>query len=172
AASRYVRGLYQGEPVASGLTGKMVAELMESGLTGREIAAAWGVTPGRVSQLAREAGYRSPKKRAMDPIPSSWELTTLQRRNRIYQDLRIHLHAMAGLEISEASRARLNILYRRLRDYVVVHDPAIPSTPNNKHGAFRFEPRASWDEDLLIRQNRWTRIDPGYEKVWRLPPDA
>jgi len=151
------------------LTGEVVAELLESGISGREIAAAWGVTPGRVSQLAREAGYRSPKKRAMDPIPSSWELTASQKRNRIYQDLRIHLHAVAGLEISEASKARLGLLYRRLREYVVVHDPSIPSTPNNKFGGFRFEPRASWDGDLLIRQNRWTRIDPEYEKFWRLP---
>src|SRR5690606_27888084 len=117
-------GLYQGEPVASGLTGKMVAELMESGISGREIAEAWGVTRGRVSQLAKEAGYRPPKKRAMDPIQSSRELTASQKRNRIYQDLRIHLHAMAGLEISEASRARLGLLYRRLREYVVVHDPS------------------------------------------------
>src|SRR5690606_24223305 len=154
--------------MASGLTGEMVADLLESGLTGREIAAAWGVTPGRVSQLAKEAGYRPPKKRAMDPIPSSWELTASQKRNRIYQDLRIHLHAMAGLKISEASKARLGLLYRRLRDYVVVHDPSIPSTPNNKHGAFRFEPRASWD-DLMIRRNHWTRIDPEHEKFWRRP---
>src|SRR5690606_28150920 len=121
-------------------------------------------------QLKAKIGYRTPKQEAMDKMP--WKkLPREQQRNRIYQNLRLHLFYVAvgrnGVTASQVDH--LLGFYKRVEDYVVEYDPEIPSTPNNKGGGFQYVPREERDGDLILRRNKHTRIEDGDLMYWRIP---
>ena len=157
-------------PNQSGLTPELVRELLNKDLRVTEIARQFGVTVGYVSQLKAKIGYRTPKQEAMDKMP--WKkLPREQQRNRIYQNLRLHLFYVAvgrnGVTASQVDH--LLGFYNRVEDYVVEYDPEIPSTPNNKGGGFQYVPREERDGDLILRRNKHTRIEDGDLVYWRIP---
>lgn len=112
------------------------------------------------------------RKKAMRQIP--WEASTLQFETDIYRRIRDHAEYMAtgGKGMPKWKLRRLWHFYNKIENenLVVEFDPSIPPNKYSQNGGFAFRYREPWDDDLIIRVNDYTNIDPDGKWLWVIPP--
>lgn len=152
----------------TGLSRDEIIRLLERGFTRSEIAATYGVTPQAVNWHLNEKGpkYKDPRQRAMEHLP--WKVESRHKNGAPFQKLRMHIKyvALGEQKLSDSEKKRLRNWYEELQrlNVVLEYDPNIPPTLHMSTGGWRYVPRASSDEGLIIRVNEHARMtDEAYE---------
>jgi len=155
------------------LTRELIDELRKSGLTQRQIAEMFGVSPQYVSKLKRQDDDYWKTKREISRETYPWEHPDEFNHSVFALRLRDHAEYMAsgGEGMADWKLERLQSFYETLieQDVVVEFDPAIPPDTDTV-GGFAYRPRRPSDRDLIIRVNRHTNLPEENEIYWRMPP--
>lgn len=157
----------------AGIDSSHVVELLNQGITKTQVAELLGVTKQTIEYHAKKMGWRSPHQVAMDQIPWT-SLDDDDKRATPYRMVVLHLEyqAMGGEAMSPEKLRRLRSWYENKIfefDTVVEYDPKIPPAPGQRFGHWRYAPREEKDGDLIIRQNRYTKLNDAQKEWFRLP---
>lgn len=160
-------------PATGGVDTSIIETMLRQGFTQAEIAEQMGVTRQAINYHAKKMGWVDPAAQVTELLP--WRaLTTKERKATPYVMLRNHVEYMlnGGELMSKDARRRLRSWYETRIfefDMVVEYDPNIPPSPNQKFGGWRYVHRTEQDDNLIIRENSYTKLNKTQKALFRLP---
>lgn len=137
--------------------------------TESDIAAIWGISRQRVSQLrAGDVNERSYTRREIAMRSFPWVLDTTARSANLAKHLRDHLEFMAtdGEGMSPRKLRDLMRFYRMIdtKNVVVEYSPEIPPAKPGMVPGWALRPRLETDGELIIRVNDYaTMTEEAYQ---------
>ncbi|AGK88000.1 transcriptional repressor [Mycobacterium phage Severus] len=150
----------------------VIEDLKGKGYTQSDIAKMYGVTRQYVSWIKSYYGGRlTPREEVLQHFP--FQVSAYQSQTSPYRRLREHGEYMAtgGVGMDKIKLGRLRGFYAKLRDHVLEFNPEFPPEPGvSSRGGWRYVPRVSDDDDLLIRVNEYTDLTERGAMIWRFPP--
>ncbi|QJD50280.1 immunity repressor [Mycobacterium phage Iwokeuplikedis] len=171
-------------PSRTPLLPSTIEELRRKGYNYQQIGDMHGVTRQAVDWQVRTYGVRLDTRQQVKEL---WPFATHRPhdKSKAFQRLRDHAEFMRQQSFngfSEDKKKRLLSFWRMLRDenLVVEFDPAIEPYPGMSGGGFRYVPRETRDEDLLIRVNEHVKpqvldddgtLNAKAELLWTWPRD-
>jgi hypothetical protein len=152
----------------------LIEELKRKGYNQTQIAQMFDVSRQAVSyHKVTYNGSRTPREAVRDDFP--WKLPSeisSQAPARRIRDLGEFV-ATGGKGMQEQKLTKLRNFLKKLKDgdLVLEYNPDFPPIQGfaNK-GGFRLQPRRPSDGDLLIRNNKHTRLTKQGRMIWRFPP--